>query len=455
LDCIEAIVAKTNSTEIQGVYLEEFPKKKVTTYTSDLNQRLPEANSGGFWRFSGLSHKGGDDYFVDAMLRGTRGVSQKTFVNEDFSLSIGAASKAPLGVHRVSDEPGSLIDDGSAYVVQNYSKENRGFLGAVGIYGGYENESLDCLMSGDNLCANRHAIPEGVSFSVVVRLSSSPSGWMHGRLDAPEIFIDPILTKPAIRLSISGSTTRVPAIGITRTWQSLPPSLQTTYSNGGFPGTKYGCRWCSSDPLENTLIGNPSSSGVGAINELKTWLPLIGDKSSADINTWSIRTLSKDEMNGADACFSKSNQINGILMTNASVYSAGPPSFSGGTLNYQVTAPHFMSNGDVLKGQYNLLMRSDVARCIYKFTSAPVSAEVSIINSSGVAQIATVLVGERNGWLYLKANNFEFSSPVVQVKLTQAAAPVAKKVSITCVKGKTSKKVTAAKPKCPTGYKKK
>jgi hypothetical protein len=36
-----------------------------------------------------------------------------------------------------------------------------------------------------------------------------------------------------------------------------------------------------------------------------------------------------------------------------------------------------------------------------------------------------------------------------------AAKPAAaKKTSITCVKGKTSKKVTAVNPKCPTGYKK-
>jgi hypothetical protein len=35
------------------------------------------------------------------------------------------------------------------------------------------------------------------------------------------------------------------------------------------------------------------------------------------------------------------------------------------------------------------------------------------------------------------------------------AAPVAKATTITCVKGKTIKKVTAVNPKCPTGYKKK
>jgi hypothetical protein len=36
-----------------------------------------------------------------------------------------------------------------------------------------------------------------------------------------------------------------------------------------------------------------------------------------------------------------------------------------------------------------------------------------------------------------------------------AKAALVKKVTITCVKGKTVKKVTAVKPKCPAGYKKK
>jgi hypothetical protein len=41
-------------------------------------------------------------------------------------------------------------------------------------------------------------------------------------------------------------------------------------------------------------------------------------------------------------------------------------------------------------------------------------------------------------------------------KEAEAKAALAKKKStITCVKGKTSKKVTAVSPKCPTGYKKK
>jgi F0F1-type ATP synthase membrane subunit b/b' len=36
-----------------------------------------------------------------------------------------------------------------------------------------------------------------------------------------------------------------------------------------------------------------------------------------------------------------------------------------------------------------------------------------------------------------------------------AAAAIAKRTTIVCIKGKVTKKVTAIKPKCPAGYKKK
>jgi hypothetical protein len=47
-----------------------------------------------------------------------------------------------------------------------------------------------------------------------------------------------------------------------------------------------------------------------------------------------------------------------------------------------------------------------------------------------------------------------YPSPVTTTLTTISATP-AKKTSISCVKGKTVKKVTAIKPVCPTGYKKK
>jgi hypothetical protein len=129
-------------------------------------------------------------------------------------------------------------------------------------------------------------------------------------------------------------------------------------------------------------------------------------------------------------------------------------------LDYQVAAPHFTPTGDLFAGTYDLVMSSAVARCLYKFSAAPVKATVSVAGDSA-SQVVTTFLSESAGWLRLGAYGFSFSSPTIKVKLTQdaaASAPVkatAKKTTITCVKGKTTKKVTAVKPVCPTGYKKK
>jgi hypothetical protein len=53
----------------------------------------------------------------------------------------------------------------------------------------------------------------------------------------------------------------------------------------------------------------------------------------------------------------------------------------------------------------------------------------------------------------LKAKQ-EAEAKAAAEKLAAAKAAAQKKTTITCVKGKLIKKVTAAKPKCPSGYKK-
>jgi hypothetical protein len=166
------------------------------------------------------------------------------------------------------------------------------------------------------------------------------------------------------------------------------------------------------------------------------------------------------------------------------LYDGKVPDFIDGELRYKVSGMHYLPDGKTLSsGTYDLVMRSDTARCLYNFSSAPISASIAVISASGSSQVATTVSGERDGWLYLSAANFTFSSPTIKVKLTQSApepsataspqpsptssiAPSTtaskqtsanssvKKKSITCVKGATSKKVVAVNPKCPKGYKK-
>ena len=146
-------------------------------------------------------------------------------------------------------------------------------------------------------------------------------------------------------------------------------------------------------------------------------------------------------------------------------YDGTAPKFVDGFLNYRVTGFHFAADGVTPNlGTYDLLMRSDAARCLYGFSNAPVSATVSITGADGATNVATTVVSERDGWLKMKAAGFTFSEKNIKLKITQAAevenkvaTPVAvvKKTTITCVKGKVTKKVTAVKPACPSGFKKK
>jgi hypothetical protein len=228
---------------------------------------------------------------------------------------------------------------------------------------------------------------------------------------------------------------------------------------------------------------------ANGFKEYLWWLEVAKDKAIGSKSMWIARTLSQNEIwsSGTSSCLSDSKNLTGIVTTNANMYISAPPVFNAATqsLDYQVSSPHLDEKGTLNVGNYNLVLSSEAARCLYNFSKAPISATVSIVSSDGTSQVASTSVNEKDGWLYLSANGFTFSAPTVRVKLTQEApAPVvtptpvvtetpptieiaapiaaqkpnpivARKITITCVKGKAVKKVTAVKPVCPKGYKKK
>ena len=166
---------------------------------------------------------------------------------------------------------------------------------------------------------------------------------------------------------------------------------------------------CTEDPLTRNVIILPSPSSKFGMEQLKLWLPFVADKATALLGTWSLRTLDGNETDGAQRCFTNGDKgVTGIVTTNATQYSGGPPTLNkvDGTLEYQVAAPHFTTKGDEFLGTYDLIMRSDVARCVYGFTSAPIRAELSIVNDQGNQKVATEILGEKNGWLSLSAGGF-------------------------------------------------
>lgn len=217
-------------------------------------------------------------------------------------------------------------------------------------------------------------------------------------------------------------------------------------------------------------ISHPNSREL-----IKAFAPIYGDRATKSQSVWFFKnmynhagSINQDQIK---RCTPSSGSLTGLVLTNSMAYSSGPPAFDAqtGSLVYTLASPHLEANGEVARGTYDLSIRSEVARCIYGFSSAPIKAEISIAGEDGEKRVATTIVNEKDGWLYLTARGFTYSAPVITVKLSQdqvkkeektaTAAKVStikkKATSITCTKGKVTKKFVGANAKCPKGYLKK
>ena len=455
-----------NGVKKSAEFSRYFPLRAQNQFKGDPSKNLPDGVAGSLYSLPSAAHDGGDKYYLSVGLNGgidSSGNAQKP----NLEVRVTPVALETSGYFSRSSE---TVDAGWAFIKDGYTGLQRWGIQASGFSG---NQYCVANSTKENLCAQKYAFPADTRMYVTLRLSQLPVGWMHGRISAPDIQITS--QSGFSNLEIQGNPIAVPVVYKKYQYTEMPAALKAVYSveKGGYiPSCPAQQDYCaggrsgpSNNPLTRNVIVGPSPSSEEGMEQLKLWIPYVNDKATALMSFWSARTLSGNEMAGASQCFADSNKITGIVTTNSTQYSAGPPKFSKseGTLDYQVASPHFGTTGEVFKGSYDLVMRSDVARCIYGFSKAPINATLSITSSDGTPQVASTVIGERNGWLYLQAKNFEFSAPVIKAKLTQEAevAPVVpaktviKKSTITCVKGKTSKKVTAVIPKCPTGYKKK
>jgi hypothetical protein len=190
------------------------------------------------------------------------------------------------------------------------------------------------------------------------------------------------------------------------------------------------------------------------ISVFHKWEPVLGDTAKGQADLWYF-SMMPDTLTSGNKCLQKTDSLQGMITTNAMTYQAGLPAFENGELAYQVAGLHNDFTGVPFEGSYNLIMRSEAARCLYGFTSAPISAKVSVTSASGEAKIATTTDGEKNGFLHLAATGFTFSDPTIHAKLTQDSSTKASASKLTCVKGKVTKTVTGIAPKCPSGFHKK
>ena len=326
-----------------------------------------------------------------------------------------------------------------------------------------------CQIAEDGNCGYR--LPFDLENTVVlkVRISQPVQGWLHGRMKDADINMTTAADNSQI-IEISAKPLTIPSIYGWVKWTDLPQGVKDLYPVGSGGSGKSLADFTTTDLISRTLLTKSEVAGDRAIKEMNLWLPLLNDKAAAMRTFWAAQTIKGELPIDSQNCV-RGKGFSGVIGTNAAVYSDGPPTFDKEeqSLNYTVGASHLDSKGELFKGYYQLNLRSDVARCLYGFGSAPIQAKIEVSSSDGTPTVATTVINESEGWLKMTASGFTFSTPKIKVKLSQAsAAPTpsatptalakpaaAKKTTITCVKGKSSKKVIAVNPKCPTGYKKK
>lgn len=336
--------------------------------------------------------------------------------------------------------------------------------------------------------------------AVSLRMDQKLTGWIFGRMQNADFSVTPIDSKYN-KIRIEGDVTLVPELiaSIAKSEIVKDPVLEKylkDFFTVGRPGTvvpnpgggswndaSVGGLWSKTYPdflsaqtTTRLLSNNFDKFGLFAAfeNHLKPFSPKAennGRNILRETNSifWNFGA---NAYIGNNTCSADKSKLHGMVVTNAPIFETGPPVFKDGSLNYKVAGVHTNVDGSIFQGRYTYIVRSDTARCYYGFSDAPIVASVEVVSADNSAQIATVLVSENQstGFIKLQAENFTFSAPTIKVKLTQdkpivvvkdevAKAPVssvAKKViTITCAKGKITKKYSGANPKCPSGYKKK
>lgn len=438
-DCISSMEAITDAGTVRATYIREFPERGANDFTGNPSIGLPNGESPSLWKLDGISHPGGDLYLASAALTG--------WVDNGLTAQL-RMSIFPVSV--ISGTGPNTVRSGVAALPNGrFGRSARG----ENVY----------LFRGDNEVVQRQPFPSGVKFRITVRVRNALTGWLHGRVQQPDIQIE--TGSYGQQVSVTALPTVVPILDHWSKFIELPAQLQSILRGQGRPtgafsfGTSQDGDW---EKVSTSYQAN-GSANEQTLQQFILFNQAAGDRAAANKSAWTIRTMDPGEMGSAQRCLRDSSQLAGVVSTNATAYLGGPPTFDQATqtLNYRVASPHFGRTGTVDIGEYALAIRLDIARCLYGFVDAPISATVSVLSADGTQQVATTTVNQKDGWLYLTASGFTYSSPTVQVKLTQATPaitvkpaqpkPIIKK-TIMCTKGKQSKKVTGTK--CPTGWKK-
>ena len=495
-DCIVSIEsADSGGKWIKGKFKEYLPLKDLTwndlDFKNDYNsiddtvfvkarpaQNFPAGGRTGIWQISNAQHAGGTDYAITMGFAG--------------SASNVSNPRAPGSVITWDPNGGFTVKlfpityDSKVPRPTEKDASGKGPGGWSSCAGGFGKASFYCV-------ANKiFPFPSRTKFRITVNFKSTKSilsgvDWYTGRLLNAKISET---TNPdkSITLAVEGSPTLVGSV------QTEFPKNQANYS---ILKKAYEIYWdltWGEKPYNFTTYESfyqASGSGFSTRDPgtASAW-SILEDafefKYLYEEETWQVSSarIGPGDREITKNC-SSVDLLPGIISTNAVAANPSPPKWNAQTseLIYNVASPHVKVDGTLNSGVYELTIDKRLAECLWGLDPLQYKAAITVTSKDGSQKISTTVFSSSDKYLTFRAAGFSFSTSVIKVKLTNdkgdaalntalpdifleapsqiaSASPIKgttpmKKISISCVKGKTILKVSGTNPKCPLGYKKK
>jgi hypothetical protein len=510
-DCVQAFEALDKDGKwVKGVFKEYLPVKDlvwldekfkdnygglndIAFLKPDISRNIPAGGRTGIWELQSTRHSLGNSYALNVSFSGTSSNRSKP------------------------TDPQSIINwDYQIYSEITPISFSNGVYGCGGSFGN-GNATLSCrdrYQEGEFPEFSKYRI--SVNF-LTTKSTLKKSPWFTARLSNSKVSITEIRDGSQL-LTLEGSPIRMSSVEAQfekneDNYKTLSTAIET-YSE-----VLYGNKNAVKLSYENFLKYDSWSFGSGEPGDIDAWKELERKfifSYTSEETMWSIRTaLVTPNDAGQLANCNKDNLRPGLISTNAIAANPRPPIWDSELqeLIYTVASPHTRKDGSLNVGVYELSIDERLATCLWGIDALSYRASIKVLSLDGSSKITTATYIKRDGYLIFRAAGFGYSTSIIKVQLgksgtalspqanlpdyfpdsinvkttnltdpvttdastaaelkakeeavARAAADKAaaetraaamKKTTITCIKGKVTKKVSAIKPKCPAGYKKK
>ncbi len=235
-----------------------------------------------------------------------------------------------------------------------------------------------------------------------IRMPNEVGGWFKGRLADVHTSITPF-DETNYRMKIDALNVSIPEPKVHLDSQQFA-AFQTASGHDIYPGGAFHAN------------EGMSAEGDGDFKDLDLMKPFANDTNDSVDTAWYLSSFAsalKPE------CQSSGVGLTGLVATNAAVYTGAPPQLGAQGLSYQVGGLHFMPDGvTAAQGNYDLLLREDVARCIYGLADTGTLFGSTTVQDGASVNPATVSFGIDSGYVHFSATGFHFSKPIITSKLS-------------------------------------